>query len=178
MLLTDHNSVQRNLSALVDFSNLINSTLDVEFTLNNLLLTCLGKFHTSKGLVALPDENNTLSIKISKGFSKDVLDKFPELNANDVEGCDELKEFLIQNQLPICKKILSSQKTIGILILGERLVKKQFDNNDNEFITTLLNIAATAIDNSIGVEKLKRLNRELDSKVNQLSSLFQAVFIN
>jgi sigma-B regulation protein RsbU (phosphoserine phosphatase) len=172
MLLTDHNSVQRNLSAIVDFSNLINSTLDVEFTLNNLLLTCLGKFHTSKGLVALPDDKNILRIKTSKGFSQEIINDFPGTNTDKIDSCEELKSFLAKHNLPICKKIISSNKIIGILILGPRLVKKTFDDDDDKFITTLLNIAAIAIDNSIGVEKLKNLNRELDSKVNQLSSLF------
>ena len=172
MLLKDHNSVQRNLSALVDFSNLINSTLDVDFTLNNLLLTCLGKFHTSKGLVALPDDENILRVKVSKGFSKEILNDFPKIDTENVDGCDELKFYLEKHNLPVCKKIVSSNNTIGLLVLGPRLVKKTFDDDDKEFIKTLLNIAATAIDNSIGVEKLKKLNRELDSKVNQLSSLF------
>ena len=172
MLLTDHNSIQRNLSALVDFSNLINSTLDVDFTLNNLLLTCLGKFHTSRGLVALPDDDNILKVKVSKGFLNEVLNDFPKINTEKVDSCDELKSYLEKHNLPICKKIISSNNTVGILVLGSRLVKKPFDDDDQEFIVTLLNIAATAIDNSIGVEKLKKLNRELDSKVNQLSSLF------
>ncbi|MBL1212373.1 MAG: serine/threonine-protein phosphatase [Ignavibacteriae bacterium] len=172
MLLTDHNSVQRNLSALVDFSNLINSTLDIEFTLNNLLLTCFGKFHTTKGLVALTDGNNELKVIASKGFSDKVKNSFPKVNAAEIENCKELKKFLDEFNLPICREIKSSNKTIGVLILGERLVNRKFDNDDNEFINTLLSIAATAIDNSIGVKKLKTLNRELDSKVNQLSSLF------
>jgi sigma-B regulation protein RsbU (phosphoserine phosphatase) len=172
MQLTDHNSVQRNLSTLVDFSNLINSTLDIEFTLNNLLLTCFGKFHTTKGLVALTDNINELKIAASKGFSDNVKNGFPKVNAAEIENCKELKDFLNKFNLPICREIKSSNKTIGVLILGERLVNKKFDSDDNEFIKTLLSIAATAIDNSIGVKKLKTLNRELDSKVNQLSSLF------
>jgi sigma-B regulation protein RsbU (phosphoserine phosphatase) len=172
MQLTDHNSVQRNLSTLVDFSNLINSTLDIEFTLNNLLLTCFGKFHTTKGLVALTDNINELKIAASKGFSDNVKNGFPKVNAAEIENCKELKDFLNKFNLPICREIKSSDKTIGVLILGERLVDKKFDSDDNEFIKTLLSIAATAIDNSIGVKKLKTLNRELDSKVNQLSSLF------
>lgn len=56
MLQPDNNNAVRNLSALVDFSNLINSSLDIEFALNNILLTCFGKFHTTKGIIALVDD--------------------------------------------------------------------------------------------------------------------------
>lgn len=61
---------------------------------------------------------------------------------------------------------------LGILILGERLTKKTYDEDDKDFLNTLLNIGSTAIENSLMVAELKDVNRNLDSKVNQLSSLF------
>ena len=36
--------IKRNLTALVEFSRIINSSLDLQFILNNILLTCMGKF--------------------------------------------------------------------------------------------------------------------------------------
>ncbi len=53
----DSIAAQRNLSALVDFGKYINSSLDLKSILNNLLLTCFGKFHTTKGIVAIFDED-------------------------------------------------------------------------------------------------------------------------
>ena len=53
MQLPNSNSAEQNLSALVDFSNHLNSNLNLEFTLNNLLLTCFGKLHITKGVIAL-----------------------------------------------------------------------------------------------------------------------------
>lgn len=37
----DSLKVKRNLTALVEFSRVINSSLDLSFILNNVLLTCL-----------------------------------------------------------------------------------------------------------------------------------------
>ncbi|MDP4172341.1 MAG: SpoIIE family protein phosphatase [Bacteroidota bacterium] len=165
---------QRNLSALVDFSNFINSSLDLKFILNNLLLTCFGKFHTTKGFVALFDSDDKLRIKASKGISEEIIGQFPNVplcdktydNALLAEFCDKLKFVFYQD-------IISSQGLRGIIFLGERLTKGEYLQEDRDFLNTLINIAATAIENSIIVEKLKEANRNLDSKVAMLTSLFE-----
>lgn len=172
MLTTDHNATLRNFSALVDFSNLVNSSLDLNFALNNILLTCFGKFHTSKGLIALFNENGRLEIKSSKGLQKNIIDKFPVIEIENFENNNSLFEFVNQNNFPVFQLIKSSEGIKGILLLGSRLTKKEYDNDDIEFLKTILNVGATAIENSLIVEKLKQVNRDLDSKVNQLSSLF------
>ena len=80
--------VRRNLTALVEFSRVINSSLDLNFILNNVLLTCLGKFLATKGLVALK-LNGKIQLRSSKGLteeniaheierSKQVYDKYVE----------------------------------------------------------------------------------------------------
>jgi sigma-B regulation protein RsbU (phosphoserine phosphatase) len=64
---TGSRKLKRNITALVDFSRIINSSIDLQFILNNVLLTCLGKFLSTKGLIAL-NENGTLQIKHTKGI--------------------------------------------------------------------------------------------------------------
>ncbi len=165
-------SALRNLSALVDFSNLINSSLDVNFTLNNLLLTCFSKLLTTKGLIALRNENGIFEIKISKGFNKELIESFPVISSVYCEDDIEIKAFINKFDIKMFKCINSSNNTLGFLMLGDKLSKKPYEEDDYDFLTTLLNIAASSIENSMVVEKLKILNRNLDSKVNQLSSLF------
>ena len=171
MLETANNNAFRNLSALVDFSNLINSSLDVEFALNNILLTCFGKFHTTKGMVAL-FENDQLKIRVSKGIKESIITSFPRVSQNNIKGNLEFELFLKNNKFELFQEISSQNKLIGLLILGERLTKKPYDNDDLDFLKTLLNIGSTAIENSLMVSELRDVNRNLDSKVNQLSSLF------
>lgn len=168
----DNNAALRNLSALVDFSNLVNSSLDLNFALNNILLTCFGKFHTTKGLIALTNENGFFELKTSKGISSKIVDAFPEVNVSDVEENDVLNHFLKENNLIIKQTIQSSGGITGLLVLGSRLTGKPYEKEDLDFLNTVLNVGITAIENSLIVEKLKKVNRNLDSKVNQLSSLF------
>lgn len=169
----DLNLAKRNLSALVDFSNFINSSLDLKFITNNLLLTCFGKFHTTKGLVALFLKNE-LKVIASKGFPANIENEFPKVKLNGICSENEkVKGFKDKFNLPFCCDIVTSRGPIGIVFLGERLSKTGYTEEDKQFVSTLVNIAATAIENSITFEQLKSVNRNLDSKVSMLSSLFE-----
>jgi len=168
----DNNAALRNFSALVDFSNLINSTLDLNFSLNNILLTCFGKFHTTKGMIALLNDENIFEVKVSKGIPNNIILNFPNMTIHNYETSGELSSYIEENNFPIVQDIKSSEGLKGILILGPRLTSKHYEEEDINFLKTILNVGSTAIENSIMVEKLKRVNRNLDAKVNQLSSLF------
>jgi phosphoserine phosphatase RsbU/P len=173
MLDNENLKVKRNLTALVEFSRVINSSLDLNFILNNVLLTCLGKFLATKGLVALK-LNGKLIVKAFKGISGESIKQFPEIELS--ENCnfsDQLNDYLMLNNLMATEKISSSNECVGIVCLGEKLNKQPYIKDDLEFLKTILNIAASAIQNSLIVEELKLVNRELDSKIQRLGSLFE-----
>ncbi len=170
---TDEIKIKRNLTALVEFSRIINSSHDLDFILNNILFTCMGKFFVTKGLIAIK-YGEYLELKSFKGLSENVLSNFPELKANKEFIYNEsFKEFLNNSGLQIIEKINSSEGCIGIVCLGEKLNKVPFTEDDLEFLKTILNISATAVQNSLVVDELTKVNRVLDSRVNRLSSLFE-----
>ncbi len=169
----DSLKVKRNLTALVEFSRVINSSLDLNFILNNVLLTCLGKFLAIRGVIAL-NINGKLKIKSYKGISEESILLFPDIDAT--EDCtlnDDFKKFFSDNNLLASEKISSSNECVGIVCLGEKLNKQDYSKDDLDFLKTILNISASAIQNSLIVEELKLVNRELDSRIQRLSSLFE-----
>ena len=172
MQLNDNNAALRTLSALVDFSNLVNSSLNLNFTLNNLILTCFTKFHTTKGLIALIGDDGNVSVESYKGLREDTLKEFPKVQYKDLFEHPVYNKFIEQNKFRLSEKIISSNGPQGIILLGERLTGNEYSDEDRNFLKTILNIGATAIENSMVFEKLRVANRNLDSKVNQLSSLF------
>ena len=165
--------VKRNLAALIDFSRIINSSIDLNFILNNVLLTCLGKFLATRGLIALK-ENGRIVLKSSKGLGIEIKEKFPELEATH-ECIDNpvLISFMHDANLKVAEKISSSEDCIGLVCLGEKLNKSDYTEDDVEFLGTILNISATAVQNSMVINELKSVNRQLDSRVQRLSSLFE-----
>jgi sigma-B regulation protein RsbU (phosphoserine phosphatase) len=165
--------VKRNLTALVEFSRIINSSLDLSFILNNVLLTCLGKFLATKGIIAL-NIHGKLIVKSYKGIAGDTIKQFPDVEVD--ENCtsnDDLKNYFVQNNMLASEKISSSNECVGIVCLGEKLNKQMYSTDDLDFLKTILNIAASAIQNSLIVEELKLVNRELDSRIQRLNSLFE-----
>jgi sigma-B regulation protein RsbU (phosphoserine phosphatase) len=69
--------------------------------------------------------------------------------------------------------ISSSDDSIGLVCLGEKLNKTEYTEDDLQFLKTILNISATAIQNSIRINELQGVNRELDSRIQRLSVLFE-----
>ena len=170
---TDSVKLKRNLTALVEFSRIINSSLDLEFILNNILLTCMGKFLATKGLVAIKT-NGLLEVKVSKGLSKKIVENSPKIDTEiDLSMNNTFNDFMREANLYTFEKINSSEECLGIICLGEKLNKTPYTEDDQEFLKTILNISATAVQNSLVVDELKKVNRELDSRINRLSSLFE-----
>ena len=165
--------VKRNLTALVEFSRMVNASLDLNFILNNILFTCMGKFLATRGLVALKT-NGSFQLESSKGISDELLKKFPKLSLNgDLLEDKSLQSFLTESRLQAIEKINSSDECLGFICLGEKLNQSPYSEDDREFLRTILNISATAIQNSKVLDELTRVNRKLDSRIQRLSSLFE-----
>ncbi len=171
MQLSESNIALRNLSAIVDFSNNINSNLNLKFAINNLLLTCFGKLQITKGMVVLFDSDKELQIVESKGISNEILEKFLSIK-NGNNTVENLKAFISQNDFLLCEKIESSNNLLGFLILGKKITKQEFSTEDKQFLDTIINISSTTIQNIQNFDELTNLNKKLDSKVNQLNSIF------
>ena len=132
--------VKRNLTALVEFSRVINSSLDLNFILNNILFTCMGKFLAVKGLIVLKT-NDVFELKSSKGISQELLAKFPDINPkeNFLEN-EGMKSFMNEVRLMAVEKIRSSDECLGFICLGEKLNQSPYSDDDREFLRTILNI--------------------------------------
>ncbi len=165
----DDNIALRNLSALVDFANNINSNLNLDFALNNLILTCFGKLHTTKGIIALY-ENDKLVPKLSKGFTPDQANELLNISNNSFDS--EFNSFCANNKIAITEEIISSNQSMGFVLLGEKFSKQPYSNEDIQFLSTIVKLGSTVIKNIQNFEKLNLSNKQLDSKINQLNSLF------
>lgn len=171
MQLPHDNNAHRNLSALVDFSNNINSNLNLDFALNNLLLTCFGKLAVTKGIIALFNDDDEIEIALSKGVSEEILKNFPNKKKRGNTQAI-IEEFCSNNNFVRCEEIVSSNKLLGYFILGKKITKEEYSIEDRLFLSTILKIGSTTIMNAQSFSKLSNLNKELDSKINQLNSIF------
>ena len=151
MTAADSLKIKRNLNALVEFSKAVNSSLDLKFILNNVLLTCMGKFFATKGAITV-NEKGILKIMISKGVSADFEENFPIITIKDViDETGKLEKITDSGSFVCVEFIQASDKNLGIIFLGEKLNKTPYSNEDIQFLKTILNISATAIQNSMEI---------------------------
>ncbi len=130
---------KRNLTALVEFSRIINSSLDLNFILNNILLTCMGKFFATRGLIALK-ENGELKLKVSKGLNDELALKFPSITSSNgsFKNDPAFNEFIDEAKFFAVEKINSSDECLGVICLGEKLNKSPYSTDDLEFLKTII----------------------------------------
>ncbi len=173
---------QLELNSLIEFSQLINSNLNLEFILGNILLSIMGKMLITRGMFIMKDHNHTEDkryiIKALKGISYDNKDKiiFCECPKEPVFTTDSLSknhEFFVQNGIKYFFKTYFINKLTGILCIGKKLNNKELSKDDIIFIETLLNLSAPTIENSLQFEEIKKLNINLSSRLQQLQSLFE-----
>lgn len=167
---------EANLSTILDFGTRINSSIDPNFVFNNILLTCMGKFLTTRGAVFI-FKDDELIFKSGKGInlsskynSFQIQLPISKMNLDQHQTIQEIKT---EYGFKLIQPIFTSSRELGILFLGERLNKQPYTDEDIKFLRTILNISAPAIENSLIIQQLQSLNKALNSKVSQIRSLFE-----
>ena len=173
---------QLELNSLIEFSQLINTNLNLEFILGNILLTIMGKMMITKGTVLIKCETSdcterTFYIKAVKGINlKHSGEKLnfdiPAEPIFDVEAVSD-ESFFTEHRLKFFFKIYFVDKLLGVLCLGEKLTKQELKKSELLFIETLLNLSAPTIENSIKFEEIKILNKNMSTQIQHLRSLFE-----
>ena len=169
------------LQSLFEMSQLLNASLNLTSILNTLLWTPMGRMMIQRGFVLVTDENDEYSIFAVKGLSRDLIGKqfyveYSFQNPILVKELDEKecrwKNFFIENKIELLLPIHSTERLVGILALGSKLTKISFTESEIEFLNSLANIAASSIENALNYQKIDHINKQLDKKFQELSTLF------
>lgn len=165
-----------DLRALYETSQLLSSSLELEFVLNNLLLTAMSKLLVTKGVALLYDPlASAYRVAASKGLA--ALGVGSELSLGSIEPDDPLlgddvPDELAEHGVRLVFPVAFGHREIGLIGLGPKFTKQPFEDRELEFMASLVNMSSAAVHNSLMVEELKQANRDLDGKVQQLNTLF------
>ncbi|NNF03112.1 MAG: protein serine phosphatase, partial [Rhodothermales bacterium] len=180
--IVDGGSVRRDhtdrfdLRALYETSQLLSSSLELEFVLNNLLLTAMSKLLSTKGVALLFDPlGSAYRVAASKGIAAlptgtDIV--LDGIDTNDPMLEDDVPERLLEHGVKLVFPVAFGHREIGLIGLGPKFTKQPFEERELEFMASLVNMSSAAVHNSLMVEELKLANRDLDGKVQQLNTLF------
>ncbi|MBI4428352.1 MAG: SpoIIE family protein phosphatase [Ignavibacteriales bacterium] len=166
---------------LFEFSNVVNSSLDLQFILSTVLLTTMGKMLVAKGMVLLRKEEHRFEVVAAKGIDQASFPKAFSIEKTPRAICkvDKLASsrlpwidtFVIQNQ-KLLVPILSEGKVVGLMSLGERMSGTKYSAMDTHLIQSLVNLSGSAIAKALIIDQLKEANRSIDRKYQELNTLF------
>jgi len=167
------------LQSLFELSKTLSSSLKLKTILDTLLFTPMGRMLITQGAVLLAEKNNTFKCATLKGLPRELsglslsFAQVPEL-PTEIDSIDDilLKGFLEKFGLKLVSPICSNHKCIGLILLGKKLGNVSYTPDDLEYLASMANLAAPAIENSNYLYELQHLNRRLDKKIQELNTLF------
>lgn len=178
----DITNKQLELNSLIEFSQLINTNLNLEFILGNILLSIMGKMMITKGAVLIkcdiPDcDEKTFAVKALKGIGLSHIGtkisfEIPKEPIFEIDSVNDT-QFFTDNKLKFFFKIYFIDKLLGVLCFGEKLTKQEIKKSELLFIETMLNLSAPTIENSIRFEEIKILNKNMSAQIQHLRTLFE-----
>ncbi|MCI0494518.1 SpoIIE family protein phosphatase [candidate division KSB1 bacterium] len=169
------------LQSLFEVSQTLNSSLNLKSILDNMLLTPMGKMMITRGVVLLHETKNCYRIETIKGLPKQVIGEIIQIQPPILEPLyiqklarqqDDGLDFFIQNNIGLIIPIRSSDRTLGLIGLGNKISQKPYAKAEIDYLRSLSNIAATSIENGLMVMQLQEVNRTLDKKIQELNTLF------
>ena len=169
------------LHSLFEVSQTLNSSLNVNAIIDNILLTSMGKMMISKGIVLLHQHDDIYKIETVKGLPRELVGRIVQIEFTHQEptflseidyDTMELKSFCTENSIQLIIPIHSNNQSLGLIGFGGKISKAPYTPPELNFLNSLSNIAATAIENGLMVLQLQDVNNRLDKKVQELNTLF------
>ncbi|HVP36358.1 MAG TPA: ATP-binding protein [Terriglobales bacterium] len=178
-----------DLHTIFELSRKLNSFLDMDSLLENILLTCIHQLEAKGAFISVQSssEDKSLSFSKSKGIEMPVqwslsLDsnlanylamKIRPLQIKEI--IQELKvnpdEFKSGNGLEpeVVAPLVIKDKLRGILLLSEKVSGLPYRDDDLEFLSILVNQVAVAVENTLLYQNEKKVNSELNKTQQQLA---------
>ncbi|MGH7493533.1 MAG: SpoIIE family protein phosphatase [bacterium] len=173
------------LQALFDVSKTLNSSLQVKQILDTLLLTPMGKMMIGKGMVLLAKDEKRFVVETLKGLQQSNIGKEIEIDLaqpgivflTETEGGTPPPGgpwvgFLTRLGLQLLVPIMSNNRCRGLMAFGSKINNQNYSTNEIEYLSSLANLAATAVENGLIFQELQDVNRKLDKKIQELNTLF------
>jgi class 3 adenylate cyclase len=163
------------LKTLYDVSKDIFSSVETETILRSFLLMAMGNFGATEGSILLI---NSLSKEIQHLVAVGLADKdVAGIKKGIAQGIGQgmllqpaaraekiLQADFLSTPLAFARDFGVESEWTGIFGLGAKLIGEPYNQNDRELLETLVNNLIVSLKNARSFEKIKGLNRDLESK--------------
>jgi len=165
-----------DLNSVVEASELLNASLDLDFILGNLLLVAMSRLLVSRGIVLLADQEDGSQFRVAaaKGPAGVKLgDTFTLAVPADVAEGSAVPKPLRERGFALLLPIRHQRKAVGLVGLGAKASADAFEAIDVAFARSLVNISASAIHSSQVAGQLQQVNLDLAARAQELKTLFE-----
>jgi phosphoserine phosphatase RsbU/P len=181
--LSDSSAVNRRLlelSSLFEISQSLNSSLNLQSILNNILLVPMGRMMLGKGCILLKKGNSEFVVETIKGLPHTLHGKsilIPDIPDHpvflkDLPATTPWISFFTDFKITILIPFIARADILGLLGFSNKIDDQPFLEEEVDFLNSLTNIAAASIENALVFEEIKKVNRQLDHKIQELNTLF------
>ncbi len=173
-------------AALLELSNVLNASTDLDFILGNILLSCMGKLLVARGVVLVEQGERCYHIRSMKGVREIEMQKeftletgweqvqhIADIRASESAAVREFARCCANCGLEIVIPMRLDERMVGIIGLGGKITGKEFESADRTFLESVAAVAATAVRSALTIEELRLVNRRLDTKVQEMNTLFE-----
>ncbi|MCS6987986.1 MAG: PP2C family protein-serine/threonine phosphatase [Chloroherpetonaceae bacterium] len=153
-----------DLNSLLETSKVLVSSDEADEMLSHALRTVMGKFLISRAAICLIEsqgETERYVVVKSRGI------------ANAPKRFSDLRAFMNDCQFAQSVPLVSKTRPMGYLLLGKKLTDLPYSDSDIAFLESLAALAASALENALSMQEVKRLNRSLDQTIQKLKTLLE-----
>jgi phosphoserine phosphatase RsbU/P len=165
------NNDNLNLESLLDLSSKLNESKDLNYILNALSLSMMGKFMFTKYVVYFCDDKDEL-IKINSNIEiKNNINK-NKFNIKNNDIIYELNnEYLNNIGIKYCFPIFIANKLICLMLFSNKINNSEFTDLEIKYVGLVSKIASMAINNAIIHSELKAEKNKIDQKNHLLETV-------
>ena len=172
---------RQDLNDLFDVSHRLSSLTSYEAIVEQVLLSLMGRLMIQKSacfLIAGEEELELIKAKGLEGIDEGMIVGYADLpeaycSVDEMEEGDPLRNFLSEQKLEVIFPIVRKGELMGILAFGKRLSGSGYEKDEISYISSLLSLSASAIENALVLSELNSMNRVLDRKNQELQTLFE-----
>ena len=172
---------EQDLNDLFEVSSKLSSLTNYESIIEQVLLSLMGRLMIQKSAFMLIAGEDKLQMIKSKGLKSSLEEKtvkytdLPESFSPvyDLDDSNPLRKFLNEQNLEVVFPLMRKGSIMGILAFGKRLLGKKYENEEINYVSSLLSLAASSIENALIVSDVKSANKSLDRKNQELQTLFE-----
>ena len=191
----DHGEELKDLRALADIGQVVNSSLDLPEVLRIVMDTIIRLTGAERGFLMLRDEKGDLEIRIARNWeqesiqeadfeiSRTVIDRVvedvqPIVTTNAIEdprfgGQESIVAYNLRSIL--CVPLKVKEELTGVIYADNRIRTGLFTNSERDLLSAFANQAAVAIENARLFESVRQTLAEVTELKNLMANVFASI---